>query len=51
MDEVKALIKFYDKKGWCWLKAVAFLASREAEKLTKNQLRRKYVVRTPCQYN
>lgn len=33
MAEVKALIKYYDKKGWCWLKAVAFLADHESNKL------------------
>lgn len=26
MSEVKALIKYYEKQGWCWLSAVAFLA-------------------------
>ena len=24
--EVKALIRFYERRGWCWLSAVAFLA-------------------------
>lgn len=26
--EVKALIRFYERRGWCWLGAVAYTAWR-----------------------
>jgi hypothetical protein len=26
--EIKALIRFYERRGWCWLGAVAYTAWR-----------------------
>lgn len=30
MLEIKALIEFYESRGWCWLYVVGYLCSRHS---------------------
>jgi len=30
-EEIVAAIRFYESKGWCWLKLVAFLSAKATD--------------------
>ncbi len=30
MSEIKALMRFYERRGWCWLGAVEYLCAKNS---------------------